>query len=95
MRREELFELTIMDIQSREGVKHFRVKGKSGNIRYIAHPLAQRFIEHYLQLTGHGNDAVGPLFRPVRNNRTGEIERPLDQIQSIETSSGSMGRRQA
>src|SRR5439155_14702271 len=32
-----------------------------------------------LALAGHGADGAGPLFRPVRNNRTAEkLERPLD-----------------
>lgn len=27
---------------------------------------------------GHGDNAAGPLFRPVRNNRTGELDKALD-----------------
>jgi len=27
---------------------------------------------------GHGADAAGPVFRPVTNNRTGELDQPLD-----------------
>jgi len=37
------------------------------------HALVQRLIEEYLALAGHGADAGGPLFRPVTNNRTGEV----------------------
>ena len=40
--------------------------------------LAERLIEAYLALAGHGADVAGPLFRPVTNNRTGELDRPLD-----------------
>jgi site-specific recombinase XerD len=29
-------------------------------------------------LAGHGQDLPGPVFRPVTNNRTGELDRPLD-----------------
>jgi integrase/recombinase XerD len=36
---------------------------------------AQRLIE---AVAGHGADAAGPVFRPVTNNRTGELDRPLD-----------------
>lgn len=79
MRREELCGLRVKDIESREGVKHFRVKGKGDKIRYVpVHPLVQRLIEYYLSLARHGNDLSGALFRPVRNNRTRELERPLD-----------------
>jgi site-specific recombinase XerD len=79
MRREELCGLVVKDIQNREGVKHFKVKGKGDKIRYVPlHPLAQRLIENYLLLAGHGEDLSGPLFRPVRNNRTGVLNRALD-----------------
>lgn len=79
LRREELCGLLVKDMQNREGVKHFKVKGKRDKIRYVPlHPLAQRLIENYLLLAGHGADSSGPLFRPVRNNKTGVLERPLD-----------------
>jgi integrase/recombinase XerD len=29
-------------------------------------------------MAGHSDDYEGPLFRPVRNNRTGELDRPLN-----------------
>ena len=79
IRREELCGLKVKDIQSREGIRHFKVKGKRDKIRYIpVHQLAQRLIENYVLLAGHENDLYGPLFRPVRNNRTGTLDRPLD-----------------
>lgn len=79
IRRDELCGLRVRDIESREGVKHFRVKGKGDKIRYVPlHPLAQRLIEYYLSLARHGTDLNGALFRPVRNNRTRQLERPLD-----------------
>ena len=79
IRREELCGLRVKDMQSREGVKHFRVKGKRDKIRYIpVNPAAQRLIEEYLGRSGHGGDADGALFRPVKNNRTGDLDRHLD-----------------
>lgn len=79
LRREELCGLRVKDIQSREGVNHFKVKGKGDKIRYVPlHPLAQRLIEQYLSLVSHSADSDGALFRPVRNNRTGELERSLN-----------------
>jgi integrase len=39
---------------------------------------AQRLIEDYLALTGHRTDMQGALFRPVKNNRTGRLDRHLD-----------------
>jgi integrase/recombinase XerD len=79
LRREELCGLRVRDIQSRQGVMHFRVKGKRDKIRFVPiHATAQRLIAEYLALAGHGEDIAGPLFRPVTNNRTGELDRPLD-----------------
>ena len=79
MRREELCRLKVKDIQSREGVVHFRVLGKREKIRFIpVSPMAQRLIQDYLMTAGHGADLNGPLFRPVKNNRTGELDRALD-----------------
>lgn len=80
LRREELCRLRVKDIQSRQGVPHFRVRGKRGKIRFIPiHAAAQRLIEEYLALAGHGEEVEGPLFRPVRNNRTPEgLNRALD-----------------
>ncbi len=40
--------------------------------------MAQRLIEEYLAMAGHADDASGSLFRPVTNNRTKELDRPLD-----------------
>jgi integrase len=85
IRREELCLLRIRDIQSREGVTHFRIKGKRDKIRYVpVHQAAQRLIEEYLVALGkHGGaqDGAaldGPLFRPVKNNRTGTLNKHLE-----------------
>jgi integrase/recombinase XerD len=34
--------------------------------------------EEYLQKAGHGDDVNGALFRPVKNNRTGDLDKALD-----------------
>jgi site-specific recombinase XerD len=79
MRREELCRLRLRDLHSRQGVMHFRIHGKRGKARFIpVHAMAQWLIAEYLARAGHADDAVGPLFRPVTNNRTGELEKPLD-----------------
>ena len=79
IRREELCSLRVKDMQSRQGVVHFRIKGKREKIRFVpVHPMAQRLIEEYLALAGHGAEPDGPLFRPVKNNRTGTLDRHLD-----------------
>jgi integrase/recombinase XerD len=64
--------------QSRQGVMHLRVKGKRDKVRFVpAHAMAQRLIEEYLAVAGHGADTAVPVFRPVTNNRTGDLDRPL------------------
>jgi integrase/recombinase XerD len=79
LRREELCGLRVKDIQSRQGVMHFRVKGKRDKIRFVpVHVTAQQLIAEYLALAGHAEDVGGPLFRPVKNNVTGELDRPLN-----------------
>lgn len=79
LRREEVWALRVRDIQSRQGVTHFRIRGKRDKIRFVpVHTMAQRLIEEYLQEAGHGGDLAGPLFRPIVNNRSGELRRPLD-----------------
>ena len=74
IRREELCGLRVKDLHSRQGVVHFRVKGKRSKIRFVpVNAAAQRLIEDYLALTGHRSDVEGALFRPVKNNRTGAL----------------------
>jgi integrase/recombinase XerD len=79
IRREELCGLRVKDVQSRQGVVHFRIKGKRAKIRFVpVNAAAQRTIEAYLAMAGHRGDLEGPLFRPIKNNRTGRLDRPLD-----------------
>ncbi len=78
LRREELCKLKVDDIQSRQGVPHLAVKGKRSKTRYVPlHPHAGRLIIDYLTFAGHGEDRKGALFRPVRNNRTGDLTKTL------------------
>jgi integrase/recombinase XerD len=79
LRREELCRLRLRDLHSRRGVMHFRIKGKRDKVRFVpVHASAQRLIDEYLSLAGHKDDASGPLFRPIKNNVTGELDRPLN-----------------
>jgi integrase/recombinase XerD len=79
IRREELCGLRVKDLHSRQGVLHFRIMGKRSKIRFIpVNAAAQRTIEEYLDRAGHRTDADGALFRPVKNNRTGRLDRHLD-----------------
>jgi integrase/recombinase XerD len=78
LRRDELCRLTVEDYQRREGLLHFRVHGKGDKLWYILVGLsAQRLIADYLEAAGHGADLKGALCRPVRNNVTGVLNKPL------------------
>jgi integrase/recombinase XerD len=79
LRRDELCKLKVRDFRhARKGVPHLRVSGKGGKTRYLPlHPGTHGLIHEYLDLAGHGEDDTGALFRPVRNNRTGKLERAI------------------
>jgi integrase/recombinase XerD len=79
LRRDELCQLTVKDFRhARKGVPHLKVSGKGGKTRYLPlHPGTQALIHDYLDAAGHGADENGALFRPVRNNRTGQLERAI------------------
>ena len=70
--------LTVSSIHQRRGVPHLRVQGKGGKVRNIPlHPGTQELLSDYLGACGHAQDKDGALFRPIRNNRTGTVDRPL------------------
>ena len=78
LRREEVCSLTVSSIHQRRGVPHLRVQGKGGKVRNIPlHPGTQELLLDYLEGCGHAQDKNGALFRPIRNNRTGTLDRPL------------------
>lgn len=57
---------------------HLRIHGKGGKVRYVpAHPQALERINEYLDAAGHREDAAGPLFRPVRDPSTDQLEKSL------------------
>ena len=78
LRREELSRLTVQDIHPRRGVPHLRVHGKGSKVRHIPlHPGTQELLTDYLEACGHAHEKSAALFRPIRNNRTGELDRTL------------------
>jgi integrase len=47
--------------------------------RYLPlHPATNELVHDYLEAAGHRADENGPLFRPIRNNRTGRLVKALD-----------------
>jgi integrase len=65
----------VPDVHTRRGVPHLRIHGKGGKLRDIPlHPGSQALITDYLEASGHTR---GPLFRSIRNNRTGKLGQPM------------------
>jgi site-specific recombinase XerD len=79
LRRDELCRLTVKDCKhERRGVAHLKIHGKGGKTRYVPlHPAASGLIGDYLEAAGHGADVTGALFRPIRNNCTGVLNKAL------------------
>jgi integrase len=78
MRREELCGLRIRDMQSRQGVMHFRVRGKRGKVRFVpVHVLAQRLIEEYLAVAGPWRRCRRPRISSG-DEQPYDLDRPLD-----------------
>jgi integrase/recombinase XerD len=75
LRRDELSKLKVKDFRhARKGVPHLKVSVKGGKTRYLPlHPATSGLISDYLDVAGHGADDASALFRPVRNNRTGDL----------------------
>ena len=61
-----------------DGRRRLKVSGKGGKTRWLPlHPGTNGLITDYLEAAGHGADDHGALFRPVRNNRTGDLDRAI------------------
>jgi integrase/recombinase XerD len=55
-----------------------KVAGKGDKTRYLPlHPGTNALIHDYLEAAGHGSDDNGAPFRPIKNNRTGRLEKAI------------------
>src|SRR5271169_1811979 len=79
LRRDELCKLKVKDFrQARRGVPHIKVAGKGEKTRYLPlHPGTNELVHDYLETAGHGADENGALFRPIKNNRAGRLDKAL------------------
>jgi integrase/recombinase XerD len=98
LRREELCKLKVKDFRlARKGVPHLKVSGKGGKTRYLPlHPGTHSLIHEYIEAAGHGEDNSGALFRPIRNNTTGEFDKaitPDGVYKLVRTYSAALGFR--
>ena len=89
LRREELANLKVGDIQLRSGVPHLRVFGKGSKIRYLPlHSASLVALDIYLSHAGHRDDAKGALFRTLGRNMLGYSESGLDNTTRAITPDG-------
>ena len=79
MRREELCGLRVKDMQSRQGVVHFRVRGKRDKDQVRSRACHGAAADRGVPGRRRPRRRCRrPVFRPLTNNRTGELDRPLD-----------------
>ena len=77
LRRAELCTLKVEHFVQRRGIMTLTVHGKRGKLRYPpVHPKALALVQDYLDALGHGTDAKGALFRPMRRP-DGKLEKAL------------------
>lgn len=77
-RNAEIAKMKVKDFYQDKGLPHLRFRAKGKKILTVpANPHTVRCIEDYVAFAGHGDDLDGPLFRPVKNNTTGELRKPL------------------
>lgn len=69
-RRHEIAQLRVKDLRDEQGFPSLKLRRKGGSHGSVAiHQQCSQRIRAYLELAGHGNDADGPLFLPVRKNQ--------------------------
>ena len=70
--------MKVRDITQRRGVLHLRVHGKGGKTRYLPLlPGSTELLLEYLEALGQEVEPASALFRPVRNNVTGKINKAM------------------
>jgi len=81
LRRSELCQLRIKDIQERAGIKQLKILGKGSKERYVPiHPAAQTRIAEYLAMASHSHNKESYLFKPISNNTAALINKGLSPI---------------
>lgn len=75
-RRSEIAHMIVKSLHTTAGHAALRYTLKGGEEHVVViNPVAARRIEDYLSAAGHRDDLEGPLFRPVRDNRSGQERR--------------------
>lgn len=79
LRRSELCSLRCPHLSAERGARILKLRGKGNSERILPLvPAVSRALDHYFLITRRDAARDQPLFSPIRNNRTGQIEKPLD-----------------
>ena len=79
LRRSELCSLRCTDLGFERGHHYLRLTGKGNKERIVVLlPAVWNAIQHYFKMVHKKPGQDRPLFSPVRNNRTGVSEKPID-----------------
>jgi site-specific recombinase XerD len=82
LRRSELCELRTPNLGEERGQHVFRLRGKGNAERVVVVvPAVWHAIRHYFLIAARDHRVDAPLFAPIRNNRTGVRDKPLDPSQ--------------
>ena len=86
LRREELAALKLGSFIEERGFTVLVILGKGGKLRkHTVKPQVRTAVEDYLAVDGRGLGGDDPLFRPVINNRTKDVDKALgaDAIRNL------------
>jgi site-specific recombinase XerD len=82
LRRSELCALRTPNLGEERGQHVFRLRGKGNAERVVVVvPAVWNALRHYFSITVKDAALDAPVFMPVKNNRTGQRDKPLDPSQ--------------
>jgi len=79
LRRSEICDIRTSQITTERDHPVIRLRGKGNVERFVVlNPKVNRALNHYLLITGKSLSKDQVLFSPIRNNRSKELQKPLD-----------------
>jgi site-specific recombinase XerD len=79
LRRSEVCELRTSNLGEERGHRILKLRGKGNAERVVVMiPVVWNALRHYFRITQKDPTKDAYLFTPIRNNRTGDLDKPLD-----------------
>jgi integrase/recombinase XerD len=79
LRRSEVCELRTSNLGQERGHRILKLRGKGNAERVVVMiPVVWNALRHYFRITQKDPTKDQYLFTPIRNNRTGDLDKPLD-----------------